>query len=90
MGSQTERAAAIIDRLRMFARLAEENPSAIDPGEAILGALELMGEQLRLAQIEVVLDLAERGKPSRKSLRRPARASGRPGIRLPDQPAATT
>ncbi|MBT6275061.1 MAG: PAS domain S-box protein [Chromatiales bacterium] len=53
ISGQTERAASIIDHMRMFGRIADESPTAIEPIAAVTGALELMGEQLRLAQIEV-------------------------------------
>ena len=54
---QTARAAAIIDHMRMFGREATEDPALIDPREVVTNALELMGEQLRLAGIEVVTEL---------------------------------
>ena len=54
---QTARAAAIIDHMRMFGREAKESPEPIDPRNIITKALDLMGEQLRLAGIEVVTKL---------------------------------
>jgi C4-dicarboxylate-specific signal transduction histidine kinase len=54
---QTARAAAIIDHMRMFGREAKENPEPIDPRDVVTKALDLMGEQLRLAGIEVVTKL---------------------------------
>ena len=59
IASQTERAAAIIDHMRMFGRKADEKPHELDPSVAVEGALHLMGEQLRLAEIEVVTDLSK-------------------------------
>jgi C4-dicarboxylate-specific signal transduction histidine kinase len=56
---QTARAAAIIDHMRMFGRKAEEKPGSIDPRVAVTNALDLMGEQLRLAGIEVVTEFPE-------------------------------
>jgi PAS domain S-box-containing protein len=56
---QTARAAAIIDHMRMFGRKAKENPQPIDPREVVTNALALMGEQLRLAGIEIVTELAQ-------------------------------
>ena len=56
---QTARAAAIIDHMRMFGREATEDPALIDPRNVVTNALDLMGEQLRLAGIEVVTELAE-------------------------------
>ncbi|MBT4522005.1 MAG: PAS domain-containing protein [Halieaceae bacterium] len=59
ISDQTERAATIIDHMRMFGRRASEQPSKIDPTELVRSALDLIGEQLRLAQIEVELNLPE-------------------------------
>jgi len=59
IAAQTERAASIIDHMRMFGRKASEGPSLIDPRDVVQGAFDLMGEQLRLADIEVALDLPE-------------------------------
>ena len=54
---QTERAAAIIDHMRMFGRKAEGADEKLDPKKVITNALDLMGEQLRLSEIEVVTEL---------------------------------
>ena len=43
----------------MFGRKAEENPEPIDPREVVTNALGLVGEQLRLAGIEIVTELAQ-------------------------------
>ena len=51
--SQTERAASIVDHLRKFGREAKEEFYEVDLREAALGALNLMSEQLRLAQIDI-------------------------------------
>ena len=51
---QTARAAAIIDHMRMFGREAKEHPEPIDIRNVVTNALDLIGEQLRLAGIEVV------------------------------------
>jgi PAS domain S-box-containing protein len=56
---QTARAAAIIDHMRMFGRAANEHPEPIDPRNVVTKALDLMGEQLRLAGIKIVTELAE-------------------------------
>ena len=56
---QTARAAAIIDHMRMFGREATEDPELIDARDVVKNALELMGEQLRLAGIEVVTEFTE-------------------------------
>jgi PAS domain S-box-containing protein len=56
---QTARAAAIINHMRMFGRNAKEYPEPIDARSVVTNALDLMGEQLRLADIEIVTELAE-------------------------------
>jgi PAS domain S-box-containing protein len=56
---QTARAAAIIDHMRMFGREATEPAESIDLRKVVLNALDLMGEQLRLARVEVVTLLVE-------------------------------
>jgi PAS domain S-box-containing protein len=56
---QTARAAAIIDHMRMFGREAKERPESIDPRKIVRNALDLMGEQLRLAGVEIVTELPE-------------------------------
>ena len=56
--AQTARAAAIINHMRMFGREAKEHPEPIDPRNVVTEALDLMGEQLRLARIEIVTELA--------------------------------
>ena len=56
---QTARAAAIIEHMRMFGRKAKEHPEAVDPRAVVTNALDLMGEQLRLAGIEIVTDFLE-------------------------------
>ena len=59
ISAQTERAATIIDHMRIFGRTSDEKPGPIDPREVILNALGLMGEQLRLWEIEVETVLPE-------------------------------
>ncbi len=59
IASQTERAAAIIDHMRMFGRKAEVGHSDLDPRDAVRGALDFMSSQLRLARIEVSADLPD-------------------------------
>jgi C4-dicarboxylate-specific signal transduction histidine kinase len=56
---QTARAAVIIDHMRMFGRKAKENPEPVDPREVVTNALSLVGEQLRLAGIEIVTELPQ-------------------------------
>ena len=60
---QTTRAASIINHMRMFGRKAKEKPTAVDPRQVVSHALELVGEQLRLADITVVTELAEHCPP---------------------------
>jgi len=57
--AQTARAAAIIDHMRMFGRETNEHPILIDSRNVIENVLDLMGEQLRLADIELVIDLPQ-------------------------------
>lgn len=53
IASQIERAGAIIDHMRIFGRPAEDKKESFDPRETVEKALSLMGEQLRLKDIEV-------------------------------------
>ena len=62
ISAQTERAAAIIDHMRIFGRKADEVPRPIDLRDVTRDALGLIGEQIRLCGIEVETNLAE---PSR-------------------------
>jgi len=55
--AQTDRASSIVDHLRKFGRDAKEEFCEVDLRDAALGALNLMGEQLRLAQIDVQTSL---------------------------------
>lgn len=57
ISGQTERAASIIDHMRMFGRKIAEDPILLSPNDLVNGALELMGEQLRLSDIEVKVNL---------------------------------
>ena len=57
--SQISRATAIIDHMRMFGREAKETPEPIDPRNVVTNALNLMGEQLRLADIEVITEFSQ-------------------------------
>ncbi|MFT5397023.1 MAG: C4-dicarboxylate-specific signal transduction histidine kinase, partial [Gammaproteobacteria bacterium] len=56
---QTARAAAIIDHMRMFGREAKEELEPVNPRAVVTNALDLMGEQLRLAGIEIVTKFSE-------------------------------
>ena len=53
VSAQTERAAKIIDHMRMFGRRATEAAQPICVLAAVNGALDLMGEQLRLEEVEI-------------------------------------
>jgi PAS domain S-box-containing protein len=57
--AQTARAAAIIDHMRMFGRKANEEPEPVNPRAVVANALDLIGEQLRLAGIEIVTKFSE-------------------------------
>jgi len=56
---QTQRAAAIIDHMRMFGRKADGDDEKLDPRKVITNSLDLIGEQLRLAEIEVITELPD-------------------------------
>ncbi|MBL6933543.1 MAG: PAS domain S-box protein, partial [Rhodospirillales bacterium] len=56
---QVDRASSIIDHMRVFGRRAEIDPVQLDPREVVDGTLGLIGEQLRIAGIDVVLDMPE-------------------------------
>ena len=58
---QISRASQIIDHMRMFGREAREDLEPIDPTKAVTNALDLMGEQLRLADIKVSTSLPAGG-----------------------------
>jgi len=53
ISAQTERAAAIIDHMRIFGRKTDEAPRLIDLRDVTRDALGLIGEQIRLGGIEV-------------------------------------
>ncbi len=57
--AQTARAASIIDHMRMFGREPSESFTPIDVRQAIRDALGLVGEQLRLSEIELATDFPE-------------------------------
>ena len=54
--NQVERAASIINHMRMFGREANERYELLDPGVVVQNTLGLIGEQLRLAGIELTLE----------------------------------
>jgi histidine kinase len=55
--NQAQRAAAIVRRLQGFARKGDDVAHAFDIAEAVTGAADLVAEQMRLARINVALDL---------------------------------
>ena len=54
---QVKRASDVIDHMRVFGRKADNEPRPVDVKEAVAGALDLVGAQFRLAEVEVVTDL---------------------------------
>ena len=60
---QTERAAAIIDHMTMFGRKASEEAYSVDPYVTIQSALSLVREQLRLAEIGIVVNAPKSCSP---------------------------
>jgi PAS domain S-box-containing protein len=63
IASQIERASAIIDHMRIFGRPADENEETFDPRGTVQGVLGLIGEQLRLGDIEVRTDIPKTRLP---------------------------
>ncbi len=63
MSSQVDRASAIINHLREFSRVSTPVTSAIDINEPIRDVFKVLGQQLRLHEVDVVLDLAENLPP---------------------------
>ena len=58
--SQVQRASSIIDHMRIFGRAtANEQPEPVYPCAAVAGALDLMGEQLRLADINITREISD-------------------------------
>lgn len=56
---QVDRAATIIDHMRIFGRVPEGQPPLIDAAATCRSALQLVGHQLRDSQIKVVLRLGD-------------------------------
>ncbi len=59
ISGQTERAAAIIDHMRVLGRRSPESVEAFDPREAVESALGLVSAQFEARNIELVVDLPE-------------------------------
>lgn len=53
---QVERASLIINHMRMFGRIDDQKSVIFDPEKAVEGAISLVGEQLRLVNIELSSD----------------------------------
>ncbi|MBT5752875.1 MAG: PAS domain-containing protein [Rhodospirillaceae bacterium] len=58
---QVERAASIIDHMRIFGRKPDKEMVTLDVEKMVYGSLGLIGEQLRLADIEMTTDIMEPG-----------------------------
>lgn len=56
---QVDRAATIIDHMRIFGRVPEGQPPLIDAAATCRSALQLIGHQLRDSQVNIVLRLGE-------------------------------
>ncbi len=59
MDSHVDRASKIITHMREFGRQSDVKRSEVQVNEALLKALEIFSQQLKLRQIDVVTDLAE-------------------------------
>ncbi|MNK89303.1 Sensor protein FixL [compost metagenome] len=55
MGRQVDRAASIVEHMRVFGHRSDGNPHAFDPAQAVEGALAIAGAQLRDSRIELRL-----------------------------------
>ena len=60
---QVERASAIIDHMRIFGRKPEATPRPLDLKKTIENVLGLIGEQFRLASIEIATDAPQHSHP---------------------------
>ena len=57
--AQVDRASSIIDHMRIFGRKPNSEMALLDPAEVVESAMGLIGEQLRLAGIEVTSDIVD-------------------------------
>lgn len=57
--SQIERAAAVIDHMRIFGRTPSAEMAPLDAGEMIDAAVGLIGEQLRLSDIALITEIPD-------------------------------
>lgn len=56
---QVKRAADVIDHMRIFGRKADNEPKPVDVRDAVEGALDLVGAQFRLSQIQVQAEMPQ-------------------------------
>ncbi len=63
ISSQVDRASGIIKHMRDFVRIADKKPGKADINKPIRDVFKIIGEQLRLRQIELELDLDENLPP---------------------------
>ncbi|MCK4729578.1 MAG: PAS domain S-box protein, partial [Desulfobacterales bacterium] len=63
ISSQVDRASGIINHMRDFARVADVKTGKADINKPIVDVFKILGEQLRLRQIEVELDLEDNLPP---------------------------
>ena len=57
--SQTERASAIINHMRIFGRESSGPKEKLDVAKVVESSIDLVGEQLRLASIDVAVDIPQ-------------------------------
>jgi len=63
MSSQVDRASAIIKHMRDFARIADTKAEEVDVNKPIRDVFKILGQQLKLREIELELDLDENLPP---------------------------
>ncbi len=56
---QIERASAIIDQMRIFGRTPDRDKATLDPAKLVKASLGLIGEQLRLVEIDITTDFKD-------------------------------
>ncbi len=65
ISTQVERATSIIEHMRIFGRNPPHTMTRLDPLKMVEGTLSLIGEQLRLSEIEVITELPATISPIR-------------------------
>ena len=63
ISSQVDRAAGIIKHMREFARVSDTKPDKVEINKPIRDVFKILGQQLRLRQIELELDLDDNVPP---------------------------